>query len=67
MMSDAGHDAFMAENLLTIPLGCLVLVDSACECVVDTVCYPADYFIAKSRKSQPVKIESPADEIPPID
>lgn len=49
IMSDVPNQTFMAENLLTIPLGCVVLVDSVCEGVIDTVCWPADYFIADAR------------------
>lgn len=40
---------FCAFNVVTIPLGVVCLCDAACEGVVDTLCLPADYFIAKSR------------------
>lgn len=50
-MSDVPkNQGFKAWNLFTIPLGCLFLCDTAAEACVDTICFPADYFLAGSRK-----------------
>ena len=51
MMSDCPSDnEFKSYNVLTVPLGLLVLCDALCEAVVDTAFLPVDYFISKSRK-----------------
>lgn len=53
MMSDCpSDDGFKAYNLLTVPLGLLVLCDALCEAVVDTVFLPADCIIARIRKAE---------------
>lgn len=50
MMSDnPSSHGFMWENIFTIPLGCVCMLDAACEAVVDTVCFPYDYFISRHR------------------
>ena len=50
MMSDnPSSHGFMWENIFTIPLGCVCMLDAACEAVVDTVCFPFDYFISRHR------------------
>ena len=41
------------ENVFTVPLGWLCLVDTACEAAVDTVCLPIDWTLANSRMRQP--------------
>ena len=38
-------------NALSIPAGCLCYVDVACEAIIDTICWPIDYAIAKHRKA----------------
>lgn len=51
MMSDSPSDSgFKSYNVLTFPLGVLILGDALCESVLDTAFLPIDYFIAKSRK-----------------
>lgn len=53
MLSDCPSDVgFKAYNVLTVPLGLLVLGDALCEAVVDTVLFPIDYSIAKLRKAK---------------
>lgn len=54
MMSDnPGDRGFMWENLISIPfIGLPCLVDTACEACIDTVCLPADYFIARAREKK---------------
>ena len=49
MSDDPGKTGFMVENLISIPLGCVCMCDTACEAVIDTVCLPADYAIAVNR------------------
>lgn len=44
-----GSDGLYWENVITIPAGIVCFGDTACELVLDTVFYPADYFIVKSR------------------
>lgn len=46
-----GNDrGFIAENIFTIPLGCIGMCDVLLEGCVDTVLYPCDYVISKTRK-----------------
>ena len=33
------------ENLITIPIGCIGFCDTACEAVIDTVLFPADWAL----------------------
>ena len=50
MTLSGGSSGLELYNILTVPfLGLPCLVDTACEAVIDTVCYPADYYIAKKR------------------
>lgn len=52
MMSDVPSDSgsFHAWNILTIPCGCLVMCDAACEAVLDTVFLPADWPLSSYRR-----------------
>lgn len=50
IMSPTGGDGLMLANIVSIPLGCVGLVDTACEAVIDTVCLPVDCPLAASRK-----------------
>lgn len=50
IMSPTGEDGLMLANIVSIPLGCVGLVDTACEAVIDTVCLPVDWPLAASRK-----------------
>lgn len=53
MMSDCpGDGGFMLENIFTIPLGCLVLCDAACEAVVDTAFLPFDWPMSACRRKE---------------
>lgn len=52
VMAPGSHDSFVAENIFTVPLGCLCFVDVACEAVVDTVLWPADKAISSSRSKE---------------
>lgn len=53
MMSDCpSDDEFKAYNVLTVPLGLLVLGDALCEAVVDTAFLPADFIISRTRKAK---------------
>ena len=46
------HPSIEAENLITIPFGLLVLCDTPFEAVVDTVCWPWDYYISGERRTE---------------
>lgn len=37
------------ENLITIPIGCIGFCDTACEAVIDTVLFPADWALVSYR------------------
>lgn len=52
MMSDNPRNSgsFMWENIFTIPLGCMVLCDAACEAAIDTVLLPIDWPLSSYRK-----------------
>lgn len=50
MMSDAQHDAYIWENIFTVPLGCLCLCDAAVEACIDTVCLPIDWPLSAARR-----------------
>ena len=52
MMSDVPSDSNSLNpwNILTVPCGCLVMCDAACEAVVDTICLPVDWPLAASRR-----------------
>lgn len=48
IMSDSpGNNGFMPENLISIPVGCAIMCDAACEAVIDTVCLPVDIVLSK--------------------
>lgn len=50
LISDNPSDySFKVYNAVTVPLGALCLADAFCESVIDTVCWPVDHYIAKSR------------------
>ena len=49
VMFPSGNSTFIPENLISIPVGCLGFADTACEAIVDTVLFPADYAISKNR------------------
>jgi len=40
------------ENLITIPIGCIGFCDTACEAVIDTVLFPADWALVSYRDKQ---------------
>ena len=40
------------ENLITIPIGCIGCCDTACEAVIDTVLFPADWALVSYRDKQ---------------
>lgn len=42
----------MVENLISVPCGCVVLVDAACEAVIDTVCLPVDWPLSRYRSKK---------------
>ena len=52
MMSDCPSDygAYAPLNILTIPLGVLVLGDAVVEAAVDTVCLPVDWPLSCARR-----------------
>lgn len=50
VMAPSGGKGFYWENLLTVPLGCLVGVDAVAEAMIDTVCFPYDWAVSSSRK-----------------
>ena len=52
VMSPTGGEHFMWENLLTIPVGLIGWVDTACEAAIDTVCLPVDWPLSAYRKKQ---------------
>ena len=51
-MSPGSADSFYVENLITVPVGCVCFVDIACECVLDTMLWPADYWL-ECKRSKP--------------
>ncbi len=54
MMSDCPSDcgAYASLNILTVPLGLLVLCDAVVEAVPDTVCWPVDFWITYDRPKE---------------
>jgi uncharacterized protein YceK len=52
MMPSGGNKFMFPENLISIPIGCLCFVDVAAEGVLDTVFWPIDWSISKSRKNK---------------
>jgi hypothetical protein len=46
------RDTFVMENLITIPIGCIGFCDIACEAVIDTVLFPADWVLVWYRDKQ---------------
>jgi uncharacterized protein YceK len=44
-----GKFEWMWANVFTVPVGCLVGLDCCCEAVIDTVCWPADWWLASYR------------------
>lgn len=55
IMSDSpDRPSFMLANLVTIPIGCVGLCDTACEAVVDTVLLPADWALSRTRRGDEV-------------
>lgn len=50
MISDSpGDHGFIIENVITIPIGCIGLCDTACEAVLDTAFLPVDYALSRYR------------------
>lgn len=43
------RETFVMENLITIPIGCIGFCDTACEAVIDTVLFPADWALSSYR------------------
>lgn len=43
------RETFVMENLITIPIGCIGFCDTACEAVIDTVLFPADWALVSYR------------------
>ena len=58
IMGYGSETGLIWENIYTIPLGCLGMVDTACEAAVDTVCLPFDYPIAVHRHNCNAPAES---------
>ena len=52
MSDDPRKTGFMVENLISIPLGCVGMCDTACEAVLDTVFLPADWVMSDMRKDE---------------
>lgn len=53
MMSDnPGTPKYMIENIFTVPLGCVVLCDAACEAVIDTAMLPIDWPLSEYRNGK---------------
>lgn len=49
MSDDPRKTGFMVENLISIPIGCIGMCDTACEAVIDTVCFPVDFALSEHR------------------
>lgn len=49
VMSPDASDEFHAINLVSIPLAIIPAADTCLEAVVDTVCYPYDYYTTKGK------------------
>lgn len=49
VMAPGPRKDFYPENLITVPIGCLCFVDVACECVLDTILWPADHWLKCKR------------------
>lgn len=58
MSDNPGDYRFKALNLLTVPLGVVVLADALCEAGIDTVCSPVDYLLAKRRECRSSDVQS---------
>lgn len=51
LMSDnPGSRGLRVENIVSIPIGCIGLCDTACEAAVDTICLPFDWPVSEYRK-----------------
>jgi len=52
VMSDSPSrsSSFYFANLFTIPIGCLGMCDALCEGCIDTILYPCDYALSRSRR-----------------
>lgn len=50
-MSADSSDDFMPANLISTPIGMVLVVDTAFEAVVDTICLPADLHISENASS----------------
>ena len=57
VMAPGPTDGFYPENIITVPIGCLCFVDVACEGVLDTLLWPADYALKCKRTSPGKKTE----------
>lgn len=54
-MSDSPGDYRLSPiNLLTVPVGCVVMCDAVCEAALDTLLLPFDYYLS-SRRGRPEK------------
>ena len=42
VLSPGSDKGFMAANLISVPAGCLLWIDVACEAVIDTLLWPID-------------------------
>lgn len=51
IMSTTGSNGFEPMNIISVPIGCLCFVDAACEAALDTVFFPADWWLAEARES----------------
>ena len=60
----SSRETFVMENLITIPIGCIGFCDTACEAVIDTVLFPADWALVSYRDRQlDKKTEKSVDDI----
>lgn len=50
MMAPTGSEGLEMMNVLTIPLGLLVLCDAVCEIPFDTICIPYDILQGRDKK-----------------
>lgn len=49
VMASGGHDAFILENIISIPCGLVCMCDVPFEAVVDTVCLPYDMVVSRKK------------------
>ena len=61
IMASHNNKILFPENLISIPIGCLCFVDVAAEGVLDTVFWPIDWPLSRSRREKAKGIDYEGD------